>query len=186
MILLTKIADMGTSAYSAVLANKATMRKLISLLIILSFTTSCGQKKMLWAKSFINKKAPEVIVEKWLTEKPETNGKFLLIDFWATWCRPCVKGIPDLNEYHHKFSDKLVVIGISNETEEQLARMKNPKIEYYSAIDTKERLKQIYEVKGIPHCVIINPKGIVVWEGYPQQSGFELSDEIIENLINNY
>jgi cytochrome c biogenesis protein CcmG/thiol:disulfide interchange protein DsbE len=162
------------------------MRKLFSILIILSFITSCAQEKMLWAKSFISKKAPELIVEKWLTEKPETNGKFLLIDFWATWCTPCVKGIPDLNEYHHKFSDKLVVIGISNETQEQVERMENPKIDYYSAIDTEGRLEQIFEVKGIPHCVIINPNGIVVWEGYPQQPGFELSDKIIENLINNY
>ena len=64
--------------------------------------------------------------------------------------------------------------------------MKNPKIQYYSAIDTKKRLKRIYQVKGIPHCVIINPNGIVVWEGWPQQQGFELTEQTIDNLIKNY
>jgi hypothetical protein len=40
-----------------------------------------SQEKKLWAKSYINKKAPELVVEKWLTEKPDTKGKFILIDF---------------------------------------------------------------------------------------------------------
>ena len=162
------------------------MRKIILLITLLSISNFYAQEKKLWAKSFINKKAPEIVVEKWLTEKPETNGKFVLIDFWATWCGPCKKAIPELNEFHHKFKDKLVVIGISDEPKGKVKKMKNPKMEYYSAIDTKERLKRIYEVKGIPHCVIIDPNGIVVWEGWPQQKGFELTEETISGLIKNY
>ena len=64
--------------------------------------------------------------------------------------------------------------------------MKNPKIEYYSAIDTQERLERVYEVQGLPHCVIINPKGIVVWEGWPLLEGFELTTTVIDELIKNY
>ena len=162
------------------------MRKIILLLSLLSISNFYAQEKKLWAKSFINKKAPEIVVEKWLTDKPEINGKFVLIDFWATWCGPCKKAIPELNEFHHKFKDKLVVIGISVEPKGKVKKMKNPKMEYYSAIDTKERLQSIYEVQGIPHCVIIDPNGIVVWEGWPQQKGFELTEETINNLIKNY
>tara|TARA_B110000967_G_C18767804_1_gene501363 strand:- start:265 stop:768 length:504 start_codon:yes stop_codon:yes gene_type:complete len=162
------------------------MKKLILLLSILSISNFYAQEKKIWAKSFISKNAPEIIVEKWLTQKPEIKGKFILIDFWATWCKPCKKAIPELNEFHHKFKDKLVVIGISDESKQKVKRMKTPKMDYYSAIDTEERLERIYEVTGIPHCVIINPKGIVVWEGWPQQKGFELTEKIIENLITNY
>lgn len=162
------------------------MRKLILLLTLLSFSNFYAQEKKLWAKSFIDTEAPEITVEKWLTEKPETNGKFILIDFWATWCGPCKKAIPELNEFHHKFKDQLIVIGISDEPMEKVKKMKHPKIEYYSAIDTKKRLERVFEVTGIPHCVLLDPDGIVVWEGWPQQEGFELTEEIISSLIKNH
>lgn len=161
------------------------MKKLLLILSILTISNLFAQDKKIWAKSFINKKAPEFVVEKWLTEKPDTNGKFILIDFWATWCAPCRKAIPDLNAFHNKFKDQLVVIGISNETKQKVQSMKTPIIKYYSAIDTKARLKQTFEVRGIPHCVIINPDGIVVWEGWPHLKGHELTDKTIENLIKN-
>lgn len=159
------------------------MRQIILLIIVFSAMNASSQEKKLWAKSFINKKAPELIVEKWLTEIPNTDGKFVLIDFWATWCGPCRKAIPHLNDFHKTFKDELVVIGISDEPKGKVKRMKTPKINYYNAIDTEERLKQIYEVQGIPHCVIINPDGIVVWEGWPQQKGFELTEETIDGLL---
>src|SRR5262245_53745975 len=117
--------------------------------------------KQLWAKSFLNQKAPELLVEKWLSKEPDRKGKFILIDFWATWCGPCRKAIPELNAFHKKFSDKLVVIGLSDETEKTVASLTNPKIEYFSAIDTKGRTKRAVEVEGIPHVILIDPNGFV-------------------------
>lgn len=162
------------------------MKIIVFLVTILSVSGLYAQEKQYWAKSFINEKAPEIVVEKWLTEKPETIGKFILIDFWATWCGPCKKAIPELNAYSRKFQDQLVVIGISDESKGIVKKMKSPTIEYYSAIDTKQRLYRIYEIKGIPHCVIIDPDGIVVWEGWPQQKGFELTEKTVSDLINDY
>ena len=68
------------------------------------------ERKKLWAKSYLNQKAPELIVEKWLSEKPEWKGKFLLVDFWATWCGPCLKAIPELNRFHEQFGKQMVVV----------------------------------------------------------------------------
>ena len=140
-------------------------------------------EKKLWAKSVIGQKAPELVVEKWLTEQPETKGKFVLIDFWATWCGPCLRAIPELNEFHRKFSDKVVVIGISAEKEETVRKLASPKIEYASAIDTQKRMSNELEVKGIPHVIVIDPKGVVRWEGYPLLKGHELKPEVLEQLF---
>ena len=57
------------------------------------------------ARSFRDGPAPNFVVQKWLTAKPNYTGKFLLIDFWATWCGPCRRSIPELNNLHAKFKD---------------------------------------------------------------------------------
>lgn len=142
--------------------------------------------KQLWAKSYLNKKAPQLQVEKWLTAKPDTVGKFILVDFWATWCGPCRNFIPSLNDFQKKFKNNLVVMGISNESEEVVHQMKTPVIEYSEAIDPKDRTSKELEIQGIPHVLLIDPKGIVRWEGFPSLQGNELTEQTIAALIEKY
>ncbi|WP_397299457.1 TlpA family protein disulfide reductase [Nonlabens ulvanivorans] len=159
-------------------------------IIIIAFTllsiTCHGQKKKMWAKSFLHKPAPQLVVEEWVSNQPETEGKFILVDFWATWCAPCKRAMPDLNEFQTEFKDDLVVIGISDESKEKVLRQRNPKIEYYSALDSQQRMKTALEVKAIPHAILIDPDGIVVWEGYPLLAGNELTSEVIAKHIASY
>jgi len=105
--------------------------------------------KRLWAKSVLFEKAPELAVETWLTEEPDTKGKYVLYEFWATWCPPCRRSISLLNELHRKFGEELVVIGISHETEEAVRKLKEPAIEYFSAIDTQGRMRNELGVLGM-------------------------------------
>ena len=154
-------------------------------LCLLAITTHSGEEKAkkIWANSFLNKKAPKFEVEKWLTAAPDTKDKFVLIDFWATWCGPCRKAIPELNALHKKFGDKLVVIGLSDETEADVKKMKSPKMDYAVAIDTKARTKKAVGVSGIPHVLILDPQGIVRWEGYPLLDGHELTEKVVADIL---
>jgi cytochrome c biogenesis protein CcmG, thiol:disulfide interchange protein DsbE len=155
-----------------------------SLFILLGMgLASFGAEKRLWAKSLLNQKAPPLVVEKWLSKEPERKGKFVLIDFWATWCGPCRKAIPELNAFHKKFGEKLVVIGVSDETEEKVRNFNEPNIEYFSAIDTKARTKGALQVTGIPHVVILDPDGIVRWEGFPLLNGYELTEDVVAKIL---
>ena len=136
----------------------------------------------LYAKSFLNQPAPEILVEKWLSEPPDMQGKFVLVDFWATWCGPCRQSIPHLNELSAKFKDKLVVIGLSEEPEQKIRAMTSPQIDYTIASDTQDRTSHTVEVRGIPHTMLIDPTGIVRFEGMPHY----LDEKGLETLIAKY
>lgn len=162
------------------------MKKTILSLCFLLALNAFSQEKKIWAKSIINQKAPKLVVEKWLSDKPKTKGKFVLIDFWATWCGPCKIAIPELNRLKTEFENDLVVIGISDEPKEKVTALISPQIEYYSAIDTQRSMYNSLEVKGIPHCILIDPNGIVRWEGYPLLTGYKLSSEVIKDIIEKH
>ncbi len=163
------------------------MKIVLASVILLSLAANlCAAEKKLWAKSFIDQKAPELVVEEWISKEPDTEGKFVLIDFWATWCGPCLKAIPELNEFHKKFKDKLVVIGISDEPVEKVEELDSPKIKYFSAVDTKATTKNALGVKGIPHVIVIDPSGVIRWEGYPFLEGHELTETVLDDLISKY
>jgi len=139
--------------------------------------------KRIWANSVRWAEAPKFEVEKWLSKKPEMEGKYLCIEFWATWCGPCRRSIPILNEFHKKFGKEMVFIGVSDETEDAVRAMKEPKIEFPNAIDTKARMKDKLGVWGIPHIIIVDPSGYVIWEGFPLLEGYELTEETIEKIL---
>jgi cytochrome c biogenesis protein CcmG/thiol:disulfide interchange protein DsbE len=122
----------------------------------------------IYAKSILNQPSPQVVAEKWLTEAPDARGKFVIVDIWATWCGPCRRSIPHLNQLYAKYKDRLVVVGISDEPEQNIRNMAEPRIDYAVASDTQARVARALEVKGIPHAILIDPKGIVRFEGMPQ------------------
>lgn len=155
----------------------------LSLAIVLLLPAARAEEKKIWAKSFLGKPAPKFVVEKWLSAEPDRLGKYVLIDFWATWCGPCRRAIPELNQFHKKFGDKLVVIGVSDEPEEKVKAMKDPKIEYFSAIDSQQRMKKELQVTGIPHVILIDPQGIVRWEGFPLLAGHELTEKVVADIL---
>lgn len=167
------------------------MKKLLLLFVSMSlctlmFAQETNGNKALWAKSFLNQQAPKLVVEKYISENPQTDGKFVLVEFWATWCGPCRKAIPKLNAMQSEFKDDLVIIGISDENEDVVKDMISPKIEYTSAIDTKAVMKNAFEVKGVPHAVLISPSGVVIWEGFPLLDGYVLNSQVVGDLIKKY
>lgn len=93
------------------------------------------------------------------------RGKWVVLDFWGSWCGWCVKGFPALKEAYKKYGDKIVVIGIDcNESEEDwregVKRHQLPWLNLYNGHDTK--LYTDYKIEGFPTKAIINPEGKLV------------------------
>ena len=111
--------------------------------------------------------------QEWITTQPAVDKKLLVIDFWATWCGPCVASIPHMNEISKKFAENVVCIGISDETKSAFdtglgkAKLKIGSFNYSLALDPEHKLKDFFEVKGIPSCAVVSSDGIVRWQGHP-------------------
>jgi thiol-disulfide isomerase/thioredoxin len=137
--------------------------------------------KQINARSVRGQRPPEIIVDQWLTPAPDMNGKFVLVDFWATWCGPCRASIPHLNSLQAKFSRQLVVIGLTDEAPEKMGPVGTP-FQYPVGTDTRARTKSALEVSGIPHAILVDPSGIVRFEGHP---GY-LNESALARLIAKY
>ena len=150
-------------------------------------------ERRLWADSWIWHEAPKFQIQKWLNSNApaSTKGKFILVEFWNTWCPPCRQSLKLLNHLHRKFPNDLVVIGICDESPGAIKKFLKDKpgrkIEFYCGIDRKARMKKEINVWGVPHAILIEPeKGVIIWEGFPLLAGYELKDDIIQNAINIY
>lgn len=93
------------------------------------------------------------------------RGKWVVLDFWGSWCGWCVKGFPALKKAYENYGDKIVVIGIDcNESEaDWKAGVKEhdlPWLNLYNGMDRK--LYEAYGIEGFPTKAIINPEGKLV------------------------
>jgi len=118
-------------------------------------------------KSLLGKPGPALQVTRWLGEKPDLKKKFLLIYFWAPWSTPCRKAIPDLNALQKAFPEKLVVVGVASESQSEIEAMTDPKMDFASAIDARARLRTAAGATSIPCVLLLDPKGIVRYQGHP-------------------
>ncbi|MEG2341434.1 MAG: TlpA disulfide reductase family protein [Odoribacter sp.] len=143
--------------------------------------------KYVAAKSILNEKMPDWAIKQWVTEKPDTVGKFILLDFWGTWCHACLKAVPRLNEIQKKYKDQLVVIGINDESLEKVKPIHDKfNMQFANGLDSTRTLRKTLKVKGFPHTLLIDPHGIVRFEGYMEELNHELTDEKIDILLKKY
>jgi len=164
----------------AVEERQAASTALFQMSVAAEATDSHGEPvaPKLYAKSFRGGSPPQVLVEKWITAPPPPlEGRFVLLEFWSAWSEPCRRAIPLLNQLQEKFRDRLVVIGLSDELESDIRKLTGPEIKYAIGTDTLGRTKQSVQVAGIPHLMLMDPKGSVRFEGLPDyltESGLEL------------
>lgn len=135
------------------------------------------------AKNVQGQQAPELNVAEWVTSPAAADGKVVIVDFWATWCGPCVASIPHMSKISDDFKDTVAVIGLSDESRSKIEMfMKDdskPKMTYAVGTDPQRRLSGWAGIRGIPHIMIISPDGIVRWQGMPQ----ELKHDTIEQIV---
>jgi uncharacterized protein (TIGR03435 family) len=109
------------------------------------------------------------------------HGKVVVLEFWATWCGPCVAAIPHLNELADKFKDQPVqFIAITAEDEATIKPFltKRP-IHAWIALDTDRAMNSAYAIRSIPHTVVLGKDGKIAAITHPTM----LTEKHIHDLL---
>jgi len=112
----------------------------------------------------------------------QIKNKVVILEFWETWCGPCIQGMPHLKVLKDKFPNDLQIICVSSD-DVKLAKTYITKNAYPFdyVFDAKKQLSSVFPHSSIPHTVVIDKKGKIKAETFP---GF-LTEEIIKNLISS-
>ncbi len=132
--------------------------------------------------------APPLALEQWLSAppgapgtSPALRGNALVLEFWATWCAPCVEQIPHWNALVEKFKGRAVqFIAISYEEPDTVAALiqRHP-IAGWVGIDAAGATFKAYGVEAVPLTVLVDAKGIVRGVTSPRQ----LTEADIDGLL---
>lgn len=135
----------------------------------------------------IGEAAPEISAKDWINLKTpltlaDLRGKVVVVEFWATWCGPCVECIPHLNDLQQKYSGKhfqlLSFVAEGHRTTDSFLTKR--KVAYPVGLESNSL--DDYGVTGIPHAFVIGANGKVVWHGHSASPELEMAIEQEINL----
>ncbi len=161
------------------------MKKTLSLIAALLF---CSMAMVAQEKSF--SKMPENITIKTSdgkavqTSEIKNDGKPMIISFWATWCKPCLRELNTIKDVYGDWQDETGVklVAVSIDDSRTSARVKtmaeSSAWDYEVYIDQNQDLKRAMNVVNVPHTFIVDGNGNIVWQHTAFVEGSE--EELIE------
>jgi len=158
---------------------------LLILLVLIVSQHTFSQNKLK-----VGEKAPKLNITDYLQNTPNDKSlenKYILLEFWATWCQTCLEEVPNLNKTQERFKDRkdLVFVSITDESPEKTKKTLE-RVKFNSIVVSDQTRKAfndfVADNKGeivLPKTVLIDNKGIVRWIGKP----YTINDVVINKFL---
>jgi thiol-disulfide isomerase/thioredoxin len=102
------------------------------------------------------------------------RGQVVILDFWASWCSPCVETLPELHELAQAYADRgVILLGVSVDRNVNSAKRfvadagLPPSAFLWESREASQRVKELYGVRGIPKTFVIDRQGYVRFSAHP-------------------
>ena len=154
-----------------------------SLLIVLS-----GLLGMAARPPLVGSPAPEIVLKDLQgrdVKLSDLRGKIVLVNFWASWCKPCKEEMPAMQASYDKLRDKGFVVLAVNELEDTARVAEHIRTHGHTfevVMDHNNQVANMYGVVGLPASFLIDPQGIV----RERISGSLLTESHIEEMVKKY
>lgn len=126
---------------------------------------------------------PDIHADKPAISLESLRGKTVYVDFWASWCAPCLRSMPLINELYDKYSDRdfeVIAINVDDPIEDGLDFLLDTPLDYLIAADTDNIVLNEFGVTGMPTSFLIDKHGTIRMI----HMGFRANDiEIIEAAV---
>ena len=142
------------------------IRRLISLMVAGTVLTALGSAALAVEEG---ETAPAFALPSIYEDQPGISmeglqGKVVYVDFWASWCAPCLKSLPLYNDMYHKYKDQgleVVAINVDNPIEDGLDFLIDTPLDFLIPSDPDGETAELFEVIGMPTSYLINAEGQV-------------------------
>ncbi len=136
----------------------------------------------------VGQPAPSIKTERTYDGQPfdleAWRGKYVLVDFWGTWCGACIAGMPEMKKFAAKHEGKLMLLGIAKESDEQRWRkyLDTSEWDWKQIVSGKGEENYVlrFNVQGFPTKILIGPDGCILKRLVGEEPGFY---EELEQLI---
>lgn len=116
------------------------------------------------------------------------KGKVVYVDFWASWCGPCKRSFPKLEELRAKYKDKgfeVIAINMDENVQDAIDFLEKFPVTFPIGSDPKGGIAEQFKIKGLPSAYIIDRQGVIshIVVGFDDKTEFETIESVTTKLL---